>query len=40
MYIEFVGEKDKFMVIYLDEITIFSKFDDEHLQHLEKKFQK
>jgi hypothetical protein len=40
MDIEFVGEKDKFMVIYLDDITIFSKYDDEHLQHLEKIFQK
>ena len=35
-----MGEKDKFMVIYLDEITIFSKSDDEHLQHLEHIFQK
>jgi hypothetical protein len=36
MDIAFVGEKDKFMVIYLDDITIFSKSDDEHLQHLEQ----
>jgi hypothetical protein len=35
MDIAFMGEKDKFMVIYLDDITIFSKSDDEHLQHLE-----
>jgi hypothetical protein len=28
------------MVIYLDDITIFLKFDDEHLQHLEQIFQK
>jgi hypothetical protein len=34
------GGKDKFMVIYLDDITIFSKSDDEHLQHLEQIFQK
>jgi hypothetical protein len=40
MDIAFVGEKDKFMVIYLDDITIFSKYDDEHLQHLEHIFQK
>jgi hypothetical protein len=40
MDIAFVGEKDKFMVIYLDDITIFSKSDDEHLQHLEQVFQK
>jgi hypothetical protein len=40
MDIAFVGEKDKFMVIYLEEITIFSKYDDEHLQHLEQVFWK
>jgi hypothetical protein len=40
MDIAFMGEKDKFMVIYLDGITIFSKSDDEHLQHLEKIFHK
>jgi hypothetical protein len=40
MDVAFVGEKDKFMVIYLDDITIFSKSDDEHLQHLEQIFRK
>jgi hypothetical protein len=40
MDVAFVGEKYKFMVIYLDDITIFSKSDDEHLQHLEQIFQK
>jgi hypothetical protein len=40
MEIKFFGEKYKFMVIYLDDITIFLKFDDEHLQHLEQIFQK
>ena len=40
MDIVFVGEKEKFMVIYLDDITIFFKSDDEHLQHLEQIFQK
>jgi hypothetical protein len=34
------GEKDKFIVIYLDDITIFSKSDDEHLQHLKQTFKK
>jgi hypothetical protein len=34
MDISFVGEKDKFVVIYLDEITVFSNFDEEHLHHL------
>jgi hypothetical protein len=38
MDVSFVGEKYKFMVIYLDDITIFSKSDDEHLQHLENIF--
>ena len=28
------------MVIYLDDITIFSKSDDEHLKHLEEVFRK
>jgi hypothetical protein len=40
MDIAFMGEKDRFMVIYLDDITIFSKSDDEHLQHLEQVFKK
>jgi hypothetical protein len=40
MDITFVGEKDKFMVIYLDDIIIFSKSDDEHLQHMEHVFWK
>jgi hypothetical protein len=40
MDISFMGEKDKFMVIYLDGITIFSKSDEEHLQHLEQVFKK
>jgi hypothetical protein len=40
MEITFVGEKEKFMVIYLDDITIFSKSYDEHLHHLEHVFRK
>jgi hypothetical protein len=40
MDIAFIGEKDKFIVIYLDDITIFSKSDDEHLQHLKQTFKK
>jgi hypothetical protein len=31
MDIAFIGEKDRFVVIYLDDITIFSASDDEHL---------
>ena len=32
MDIAFVGERDKFVVIYLDDITVFSQSDDEHLK--------
>ena len=34
MDIAFIVEKDKFVVIYLDDITIFSTSNKEHLQHL------
>jgi hypothetical protein len=40
MDISFVGEKDKFVVIYLDEIMVFSRFDKEHSHHLKKVFLK
>src|SRR5882757_2160683 len=40
MDIAFVGERDKFVVIYLDDITIFSQSDDEHLKHLKQTFMK
>jgi hypothetical protein len=40
MDIAFIGERDKFVVIYLDDITIFSKYDKEHCQHLRKVFSK
>ena len=40
MDIAFVGEKDKFVVIYLDDITVFSQSDDEHLKHLKQTFLK
>ena len=40
MDIAFVGEKDKSIVIYLDEITIFSQYDAKHLSHLKQTFQK
>ena len=35
MDIAFSKEKDKFVVIYLDDITVFSKSDEDHLKHLE-----
>jgi hypothetical protein len=40
MDIAFIGEKDRFVVIYLDGITIFSTSDEEHLQHLNQTFEK
>ena len=40
MDIAFIGENDKFVVIYLDDITVFSKTDFEHLCHLRKVFLK
>jgi hypothetical protein len=40
MGIAFIGEKDKFVVIYLDDITVFSKFDKEHYHHLKNVFMK
>jgi hypothetical protein len=40
MDIAFIGEKDKFVVIYLDDITMFSQYDKEHYHHLKKVFLK
>ncbi len=40
MDIAFVGEKDKFVLIYLDDITTFSSSHKDHLQHLKKVFLK
>ena len=36
MNIDFIGEKDKFVVIYLDDITMFSQSDKEHYHRLKK----
>jgi hypothetical protein len=40
MDIAFVGEKDRFVLIYLDDITVFSYSHEDHLQHLRKTFLK
>jgi len=40
MDIAFVGEKDKFVLIYLDDITVYSSSHQDHLQHLMKVFLK
>jgi hypothetical protein len=40
MEITFIGERDQFVVIYLDAITVFSKYDKEQCQHLRKVFSK
>jgi hypothetical protein len=40
MDISFIGEKDKFVVVYLDDIIVFSKYDKEHCCHLKKVFLK
>jgi hypothetical protein len=40
MDIAFIREKDQFVVIYLDDITVFSGSDKEHFHHLRKVFLK
>jgi hypothetical protein len=40
MEIAFIKEKDRFVVIYLDDITVFSKTNKEHCCHLRKVFSK
>ena len=40
MDIAFIEEKDKFVVIYLDDIKVFSKSDKDHCHHLMKVFLK
>ena len=40
MDIDFIGEKDKFVVIYLDDVTVFSSSDVEHCEHLKRVFLK
>jgi hypothetical protein len=40
MDVAFIGEKDKFFFIYLDDIILFSQSDEEHCDHLRKVFLK
>jgi len=40
MDVDFMGQVNKFSVIYLDEITVFSKSDQKHLKHLIKVFDR
>jgi ribonuclease HI len=40
MDIAFIGEKDQFIVIYLDDITVFSRTDKDYCFHLKKVFLK
>jgi hypothetical protein len=40
MDIEFVEEKNKFIVIYLYDITVYSDSNEQHLEHLKRVFQK
>jgi hypothetical protein len=40
MDIDFADEKDKFIVIYLDDITVYSASDEEHIKHLRRAFEK
>eukprot|EP00253_Pinus_taeda_P016371 PITA_16371 len=40
MDINFANEKDVFLVVYLDDLTVFSNSDEEHLYHLKIFFQR
>eukprot|EP00253_Pinus_taeda_P029341 PITA_29341 len=40
MDLAFANEKDVFLVVYLDDLTMFSKSDEEHMNHLKTVFQK
>jgi len=40
MDMAFANEKDVFLIVYLDDLTVFSKTDEEHLYHLKVVFQK
>jgi hypothetical protein len=40
MDIAFIGEREFFFVIYLDDLTVFSKSDVEYIVHLKQTFEK
>eukprot|EP00253_Pinus_taeda_P002233 PITA_02233 len=40
MDLAFANEKDVFLVVYLDDLIVFSKLDEEHMYHLKIVFQK
>jgi len=40
MDVAFMGQVNKFVVIYLNDITVFSKSDQKHLKHLMKVFDR
>ena len=40
MDIAFTDEKDKILLIYLDDIIVLSKYDEEHVAHLLRAFKK
>ena len=40
MDIAFVGERDKFIVICLYDLIVFSNLDEDHLKHLRQTFLK
>ena len=40
MDIYFVEEKEKFVVIYMDDITVYSRWSKDHIRHLERVFIK
>src|ERR1700735_2074124 len=40
MDMAFANKKDVFLVVYLDDLTVFSNSDEEHLYHLKVVFQK
>lgn len=40
MDITFMGGREKFIIIYLDDMSVFSKSDEGHLDHLRQVFLK